>query len=532
MIKIMVVDDDFLVRSNIKLLLADIVQTEETYHYELIAEAADGAEANDILDVLVPDIIISDIRMPKVDGIELQRDLKKKYPSVQMIMLSNYDDYEYVREALKNGAVDYILKHKLTSEVLRTSLERACELMSKKIGIDLTKGSSLAALKRDFLLSLIAGFYKQLEEIQSRITVLGLPLATKNLLNIIMTVQRNNSITQEAYQLEYSITNIIDEILQDTHSGICCHVADEKYIILLSYASIYSEKVRQERYFEVLSRISVCMQKYLNIEVNFYPGNLAPSILEVKKSYQAAELKYRNRYYEGIDNRKQNSDRPFDILAVFDAGKERRLMADIRSNNNDATIQIIQEVFEELRKWSPTLAESQIVFIDLLGVLNRTCKEKHIDITMIYADTMTPQEKFNEFTSISMAQEWFTDLFDRVLKGEEEQLGLPSSDYVASAVSFIHRHYAENISQTMVANEIGISPAYLSKLFKDNLNIGFMEYLNNYRLEKAKKLLEQQNLSNKTIAQLCGFHEDAYFSKVFKKCIKMTPKEYRKQLAK
>jgi two-component system response regulator YesN len=532
MIKIMIADDDFLVRSNIKLMVKELTGREEHESLEVVAEAGDGAEAVRLLDLVLPDIIISDIQMPKTNGLELQRYANQFRPSIKFIMLSNYDDYDYVREALKNGAVDYILKHKLSVDVLSTTINRALDMISEnsnhKLSKELTKGYSLTALKRDFILSLIAGFYLQLEEIKSRIAVLGLPISEHNLVTVIMTVQHEHNRDQDAYLLENSIINIVDEILQDTHSGICCHVTEDKYIILLSYASIYSEKIRQERCFEVLSRISVCTQRYLNIKANFYQGSVVANITDIKKSYLAAEEKYRNRYYKGMEKHDLAADKPFDVLAVFDSEKERSLMAYIRSNNRKAAMDIVQDVFEELCKWSPSLTESQIVFIDLLGVLNRSCKERCIDINQIYADKKTPQEKFNEFTSIMDAKEWFLMLYERVLEMGGQKPQIPTSDYVSEAISFIHRHYAENISQTMLADHIGISPVYLSKLFKENLQIGFMEYLNHYRLEKAKMLLKQNNFSNKMVARLCGFNDDAYFSKVFKKAEGITPKEFRK----
>ena len=532
MIKIMIADDDFLVRSNVKLMLNELNGRNERNHFEVVAEAGDGAEAIRLLSSVVPDIIISDIQMPKTNGIELQRYANQSLPSIKFIMLSNYDDYDYVREALKNGAVDYILKHKLSVDLLDATINRAIDMIkdnsNQKISKELTKGYSLVALKRDFLLSLIAGFYSQLDEIKTRISVLGLPIAVNNILTVIMTVQQENKRDQEEYLLENSIINIIDEILLDTHSGICCHVTENKYIILLSYASIYSEKMRQERYYEVLNRISVCTYKYMNVKANFYQGSVVANITNIKKSYQVAEEKYRNRYYEGMEKHDLVADKPFDALAVFDSERERSLMAQIRSNNKKAAMDIVRDVFEELCKWSPSLIESQIVFIDLLGVLNRSCKERCIDINKIYVDKKTPQEKFNEFTSITDAKEWFITLYERVLQEGGLQLQIPTSDYVSEAISFIHRHYAENISQTMLADNIGISSVYLSKLFKDNLQIGFMEYLNNYRLEKAKVLMKQNNFSNKMVAGLCGFNDDAYFSKVFKKAEGMTPKEFRK----
>ena len=534
MIKIMIADDDFLVRSNIKLMVTELTGRGEQEPLEVVAEAADGEEAVRLLDSILPDIIISDIQMPKTNGIELQRYANQFRPSVKFIMLSNYDDYEYVREALRNGAVDYILKHKLSAELLSATISRAIDLIinedsGSRFTKELTKGYSLAALKRDFIQSLIAGFYQQPEEIKSRIAVLGLPISEHNLAAVIMTVRHDYQREQEDYLLENSIINIVDEILQDTHSGICCHVTEDKYMILLSYASIYSEKKRQERSFEVLSRISICTQKYLNIKASFYQGSVVGNIVDIKKSYLTAEEKYRNRYYKDLKKQELVAEKPFDVLAIFDSEKERSLLAYIRSNNREAVMKIVQEVFEELCRWSPSLTESQIVFIDLLGVLNRSSKERCIDINQFYWDKKTPQEKFNEFTSITDAKEWFLMLYDRALEMGGLSLQIPTSNYVSEAISFIHRHYAENISQTMLAEQIGISSVYLSKLFKENLQIGFMEYLNQYRLEKAKLLLKQNNFSNKMVARLCGFNDDAYFSKVFKKEEGMTPKEFRKR---
>jgi two-component system response regulator YesN len=221
MIKIMIADDDFLVRSNVKLMLKELTGSDKRNHFEVVAEAGDGAEAVRLLGSVVPDIIISDIQMPKTNGIELQRYANQNLPSIKFIMLSNYDDYDYVREALKNGAVDYILKHKLSVDLLDTTINRAIEMIkdntNQKLSKELTKGFSLVALKRDFILSLIAGFYLQLDEIKSRISVLGLPIAVTNLLTVIMTVQHEN---------------IISNSLLRTSSYHSCSIKSEAVIVI------------------------------------------------------------------------------------------------------------------------------------------------------------------------------------------------------------------------------------------------------------------------------------------------------------
>lgn len=536
MIKVMVVDDDYLVRSNMNMLIQELSMHHDLNGLQVIGEASDGEEALNLLETIMPDIIISDIQMPCVDGIKLQQCVKEKGYIIQFIMLSNYDDYDYVRETLRNGAVDYILKHKLSVEVLGLTIRRAISFMEENNlqppSKDIPSEYSLVALKRDFILGLIAGFYQQMEELESRITVMGLPLNLNHVVAVIMSVQYEDNHAQDKYLLEKSILNMIDEILQEKECGICCNVTDDKYILLLTYKGNHSEHYRGQLNYELFSRISNCILKFLNLKVKFYKGNVVSSLTNIKKSFIVAEGKYRNRYYEGIERDANLLNKPFDILTIFNSDKERKLMNYVRTSDQKGAEETICEVFEQLCKWSPSLAESQIVFIDLISVLNRICKERGMDVNKFYEENKTLQERFDDFTSIMEARSWFIQLFDQVLADQGENISLPVSEYISEAIGYIHKNYSDNLSQSWVAEQIGISPVYLSKLFKEEMQIGFMDYVTSYRLEKAKQLLVNHSLSNKKIAKLCGFNDDAYFSKVFKKIVDITPKEYQKKISK
>lgn len=529
----MVVDDDFLVRSNMNMMIQELSAHHDLIGLQVIGEASDGEEALNLLKIMMPDIIISDIQMPHVDGIKLQQSVKEMGHTIQFIMLSNYDDYDYVRETLRNGAVDYILKHKLSIDVLGLTIRRAISFMEETMNQSQSKEIppeySLVALKRDFILGLIAGFYQQIEELESRITVMGLPLNLNHVVAVIMTVQYEDNHAQNKYLLEKSILNIVDEILQEKECGICCNVTEDKYILLLSYKGNHSEHYRDQLNYELFSRISTCILKFLNLKVKLYKGEVVPRLTDIKKSFIIAEGKYRNRYYEGVEKEANLLDKPFDILTIFDSVTERKLMNYVRTSDQKGVDDTIHEVFVELCKWSPSLVESQIVFIDLISVLNRICKEKGMDVNKLYTENKTLQERFDDFTSITEARSWFLQLFHQVLADQGENRSQPVSEYISEAIGYIHKNYSDNISQTWVAEQIGISTVYLSKLFKDELQIGFMDYVTNYRLEKAKQLLDNHSLSNKKIAQLCGFNDDAYFSKVFKRLEGITPKEYQKR---
>lgn len=532
MIRIFIADDDFLIRSNIKLLIGKISKGISDLQYEIVGEAANGEEAWGLLENIPTDIVVSDVRMPKIDGLQLLNNIKNSNSAVQVIMLSSYDDYDYVREALRNGAVDYILKHKLTVTTLKDALEKAVKNLEEQQHTRYDNVSSMAALKRDFIMKLMTGFYTRPEEVLSRINVLNLSLGKYNILPVIMMIQKNDfRSTMDAYTMENTVVSIIDEILHDMGSGICCHVSDVRFIILLSFENIFSEKKRKEIYNSVIRRISICLNNYIKMQASFFDGSIADNMFDIKNAYSVAEQKYENRYYERLNNNVANN-KQFDIMTIYGIKQERALLSAVRGNDYDETKKIICEIFDELKLRQPSLAESQIVFTDILGIISRICKERDIDVTRIYGEQMTPQAKFNEFTSIDIAQEWFEKIFSLIINIGDETNFILSSEHVSGAVKYIHKHYNESISLTMVASAIGISPAYLSKVFKEELGIGFVKYLNTHRMEIAKKLLECPQHNIKTISNMCGFNDEAYFSNAFRKHTGMSPNKFKKYINK
>lgn len=522
--RILIVDDDFLVRSNLKRLI-ETSPICKARGFSVVAEATDGEQAIRMISSSRPDLVISDIRMPQMDGLELQEAITRAYPGILLVMLSGYDDLDYVRQALRNGAVDYILKHELNTQILEQMLCTAEERMQKPHTLDDNSTDSQMALKRDFMMKLISGCYRSEQEISARAGVLELKLGLRNLSVILMQVQPRKGNMIAAYLLEYSILNIVDEILQDYHAGICCHVSDEKYVFLLCYEGINSSRMRVENLRTLCARIRACLQSYLNLSVEFYEGQTVATAVQVPNSYLSAEQKYENRFFSDAASKEQAAPL-FDILSVFDAAREKQLAAAIRQNQPALTHELLSDVFEQLSAMRPPADALQNFMIDLLSTLSRAWVERGVDLSKLYQPE-DPQRTFHSFRNLTAALTWFTDLNDRAFdtagKGKS-----PDSPYVEQAISLIRRYYADEISQSSVAESIGISAAYLSRLFREDLGTGFADYLCSYRIEKAKELLRVGGYSNKDVSQLSGFRDDAYFARAFKRCTGMTPKEYRK----
>lgn len=522
--RILIVDDDFLVRSNLKRLIETSSMCRKR-GFSIVGEATDGEQAVQLILSLRPDLVISDIRMPNMDGLELQEAILEKYPNILLVMLSGYDELDYVRKALKNGAVDYILKHELNTSVLEQMLSSVEKQMQRTHVLEDNSADSQMALKRNFMMKLISGGFRSEEEIASHAEVLELKLGLRNISVILMQVEPRKCNMIASYLLENSILNIVDEVLQDYHAGICCHVSDDKYVFLICYDGINSSLMRLEKCHEVFARIRTCLQSYLNLSVEFYMGQTVTTAVQVTNSYLSAEQKYDSRFFSDTVSLEEISQ-PFDIFSVFDAAREKQLVASIRQNYSVQTQEILKEVFEELSRMRPTSDMFKNFMLDLLSILSRAWIERGIDLSKFY-QSEEPQRVFNSFRNLNMALKWFKNLNVLAFEGADKKK-CPDSPYVEQAIGLIRRHYAEDISQTYVAELIGISAAYLSRLFREDLDTGFADYLCSYRIEKAKELLNTGGYSNKDVSRLSGFHDDAYFARAFKRCTGMTPKLYRK----
>ena len=523
--RILIVDDDFLVRSNLKRLI-ETSSVCRKRGFSVVGEAIDGEEAIQLISSSRPDLVISDIRMPNMNGLELQEAILHTYPDIRLVMLSGYDDLDYVRQALKNGAVDYILKHELNTFVLGQMLSTVEKQMLRTHVPEDKSVESQIALKRDFMMKLISGAYRSEQEIISRAKVLELNLGLKSSSVILMQVEPRKCNIIDSYLLENSILNIVDEILQDYHTGICCHVSNEKYVFLICYDGINSSLMRLEKCHEILARIRTCLQSYLNLSVDFYMGITVIGALQVPRSYLSAEQKYDSRFFSDTTSINQTAQF-FDVFSVFDAVREKQLVAAIRQNQSEKTYDIIKDIFEQLSGMHPTSDMFKNFMLDLLSTLSRAWLVRGIDLSKFY-QSEEPQRVFNSFRNLEMALNWFTNLNNLAFEAADKRK-CPDSPYVEQAISLIRRHYAEDISQSYVAGSIGISAAYLSRLFREELETGFADYLCSYRIEKAKELLNSGEYSNKDVSRLSGFHDDAYFARAFKRCTGMTPKVYRKE---
>jgi len=213
-------------------------------------------------------------------------------------------------------------------------------------------------------------------------------------------------------------------------------------------------------------------------------------------------------------------------LTGLDFETENQILSAIKLQNKNELYNVLEKIFNYISNEKLNQASTQMIVNDLLGIINRICKEKNVELSQIYSDSITPLEQLASLETLEDIKNWIFTLFNRLVDSISSSTPDVNSLYVKKAISYIHKHYAEKISLFSAANEIGITSVYLSTLFKEELKIGFSDYLCDIRLEKAKVMLEEGKHNLKEIIKSCGFNNYAYFFKVFKKKTGITPKEF------
>lgn len=244
MLKVLIVDDDPIARTNLKTLI-----DWERNGFEICGEAQNGTSAIQSINLVTPDIVITDMSMPIMDGVKLIGYLSEEYPDIKVIALSGYDDFDYVRQSMKHGAIDYILKHKLEPEVILAVLKSASEGILKdrqeidkknKLQEQLTESGTI--MRQNFIRQLVYGGISEISEIKQKINELGVALDTRNISVVAIEIddffflQERFSI-KEINKLVYSFLDISNEILKDTGKALISHLEGGRFVIVFSFGN-------------------------------------------------------------------------------------------------------------------------------------------------------------------------------------------------------------------------------------------------------------------------------------------------------
>jgi len=513
---VLIVDDEVLVRQGIKHLL-----NWENEGFQIVGEASDGKEALELIERLQPHIVITDIVMPAMDGAELTSIVKARYPHIEMIILSSFGEFEYVRSTFQSGVADYILKPKLEADQLLAALKRA----ARKIpSLQLVGAGEDDAQKVKLIIDkLMAGYDTEVD--RDAVSYI-FPYNSFRLLGADLKLLPGKSMEQ------HSRTMWLERISAEL-DGIAEFAAyqpvptDPNMVALL----INMDSGEWQRLIAPVRNLAGWTAAKLP-EVCWTVGDPFGSIGELYSHYQNSFMKLcAYRFYLPLgQNLIMRSELP--KLAPQEPQFNMNHFTEQMSRNRFESA--LEELFQYVSAASAYYVTDVFAFKSFLGniIFNIT-----ILLGRLQLETRPLEEAkysyfkaINEAPHVSVAVRQLHAFIDEVNVAlammKKQTSGNPN---MTMLLAYIREHYAEPISLTEIANHFHFNPSYLSSFFASHNKEGFSEYLNRIRVEKAADLLQEADTSISEISGMVGYSDHSYFTKVFKKLMGVSPSQYRKQ---
>ena len=543
MLKIFLAEDEVVVRETIKRMIPW-----EELGFELVGEAADGEMALPLLIRQQPDLLITDIKMPFMDGLTLARLAKKEIPRLKVVILSGYDDFNYAKQAIGIGVEDYLLKP-ITKNALS---ERLSEIRSRyehektqKEYYEKFQREMQAYEKnssRDFFEALVGGSMDMME-VYKRAEKLGLDIVAEAYNVLIFTMncdedfsgQRDEYSSWEAESLE-----LLENFFAGHSSAMLFRSNIFSYGVLLKgQRETIEENTRAcvDEIRKILSRQDGRREWFLAV------GQSVERLSQIKKSYHTASRAFSQRYlydenilyYDEMETMEhpggqaETEDNAYlqkvDVNALNPAILQKFLSNGLQEETEnfvkDYFYAIGQEPMESLVFRNYVILNvrfSVISFIKGLGC--DTNEMESADTEEVLAESGKNME-----SAIAYAKK----MISQAIEIRDQNSGNKNRSILKTAVDFIDSHYMdEEISLNTVANVANVSSNHFSALFSQNMGQTFIEYLTTLRMNKAKELLRCTGMRSSEIAGEIGYKDAHYFSYLFKKTQGMTPSDYRK----
>lgn len=531
MLKIFLVEDEFVVRQGIKNKI-----DWEANGYEFCGEASDGELAFPMIQKLKPDIVITDIRMPFMDGLELSRLIKKELPFIEIIILSGHEEFEYAKEAIKIGVAEYLLKPINGEELLKEVNALAVKIEERRrervIREKYEKEMQENFLKerKDLFQYLVTGT-KSMPDLLEMSKRLNIDLSAMWYNIVLLKVQSMN----HAYD-EFS--NSVVEIEQkmqkyDEKLGILVFDRNLEGKALLFRADSREElESRQNKYIEIIANICKDYEY-----VKYFGGIGMPvnRLRELPISFEKASHAFAHRYLMeasmivNSSDMKQNiysNEEEFDINEVnpkqLDRGKIKEFL---KTGDREECIYFVEEFFKDLG----TNAMKSSMFRQYIIMDAYFCVIEFLEGLQIPKNEIAPLDiTSGVLQNEEAAMSYIVKIIAKTLELRDKSASNRYGDIVDEVMDYIDKNYAEEeLSLNMLASHVNFSPNHLSMVFSQQTGQTLIKYITDYRMNKAKELLRCTNKKSSIISMEVGYKDPHYFSYLFKKTQGMTPTQYR-----
>jgi two-component system response regulator YesN len=496
MTKVLIIDDEFLVCNYLRQLI-----DWEAQGYTIVGQAANGREAIEKVKELKPELIFLDINMPEMDGIEFIRYLMSEHSGIKVIILSSYSDYHYVRETMKFGACDYLLKHELQPQGLIRILR---QLNGEQNYPVFPKEEDSFRLLRD------NGVRRYFETGEGKFPN-GYPDIFRGIRKPVIVAARMNLVAASAdtgdgdweeSPLLRRILSACSEICGRNDETRIISMGDLRLIFLFPVRPGEDAAAQERRVDRCRGVIQDMLLKYYNV------------YLDWRQSAQIRGLESLYETYRRLPDQEAVQNQPGNFHITIK--QELDLINAVTGKDREKMRQILDSVF--LGAGEPLKSEFDILLGDLFSLTIKLYRENKIPFPE------TGQDKVS-----GMNLEKTCAYFKNLLDGLIDALGGKPlfSQAVSSAISYIQGHFRENIGITDIGKYCGLNSSYLSTVFKKETGTGLNQYIARVRLHEAVSLMQNKNIPPTQVYALAGFRNYNNFYGIFREITGFNPKQFK-----
>ena len=531
MLKVFLAEDEFIIREGIKNNI-----DWQAHGYEFCGEASDGELAFPLIQKTRPDILITDIKMPFVDGLALSRLVKKELPETEIIILSGYEEFDYAKEAIQIGVARYLLKP-INGETLLQEIDSVAEIIldkqkEKEIREKYQREMEENSLRdqMDLFQHLVTGDCS-MEELLSVADKLDLKIMAPWYSIVLLKIQSMKHDYEEYSGSIVVVDERIAKLAEPEHVLVFDRALEGR--AFLFKADSEEELLAYQK--EYLGDVKEVLSGYANLRYFGGIGTPVNRLREIPASFEDASHAFAHRYLVAEscildssllmqEGAAEHED--FRISAVNPEQIDRAKMQEfLRTGDLDEVVYFVDEFFGKL---------------DGGAMKSRICRQYiTMDAYFSIADFLkglglqkdeieAPDQDSSILQDEKSAMDYIVRILDKALVLREKKASSRYEDVVSEVIHYIENNYAqEELSLNLLASHVNFSPNHLSMIFSQQTGQTLIRYLTDYRMNRAKELLRCSSKKSSVISMEVGYKDPHYFSYLFKKTQGMTPTQYR-----
>ena len=530
MYQVMIVDDETYFREYLRATIQW-----ECYDFRICDEASNGEEGLFKIPISMPDIILVDINMPGVNGIDFAKQVKQKYPHISIILITGYNEFEYARQALKIGVSNYISKPFEKQELIDSMVSLKNNIIDRKkkevfiSNLQKQYNETLPAIKNNILYNAAKGEYcnkynELIEELKTlKVSMPRIPF----LISIIKVDIPKDCDLNRREELKKKMASLINSIVYDE-----CVIFEDNNNRIILVTGIGGEG-KYELFISRCNEIIQNVNKKFELPITIGIGTVCRSLSDFPLSFEKSCIALRNKFLLG-----NNKVIEFYSLKFQDAVKEifpfklkNDLLMYTRLLDGDKVQETFGTIYNFIKSSKLSIDYIYILYTELLSLGFSYLAEYGYNREKVFGPDFHPFEEIINKQTMREAHDYVSYIYGKLIACVNDNKKIHSVRIVDEAKKYIDNNFQRNdLLIEDIATSVFFHPSYLRFLFKKETGITLGDYLTEVRMLRARELLKNPRLNHTEVAGMLGYSDAAYFSKCFKKYNKISPSEYEKSI--